>query len=150
MTSVAFVTTEHYKAGPSHVKVTRFNSDVAELFLDTDRCSSVPPQNRRTVSAGPADQTGCEPEGRLIHEREVPDEAWRYGLYRTDDRATDETQIYPPTMPWSNLQKICYESSGTEVPAAMSADPILLLLFVNIFPFRASFSAMKFLHKEFD
>jgi hypothetical protein len=32
----------------------------------------------------------------------------------------------------------------------LKADPILLLLFVNVFPFRAGFSVVKFLQKEFD
>jgi hypothetical protein len=87
---------------------------------------------------------------KVIHERVAPDESWRFGLYRTGDAATNETQIYPSTMQWSDLQDICNEDMATDVPAALRADPILLLLFVNIFPFRASFSAVKFLHKEFD
>ena len=87
---------------------------------------------------------------RLGHERVVPDQAWQFGLYRTGDVATNETRIYPPTVQWSELQSICEEHEAADVPAALKADPVLLLLFVNIFPFRASFSAMRFLHQEFD
>ena len=87
---------------------------------------------------------------RMSNERVVPDQAWQFGLYRTGDAATNETQIYPPTVHWSELQEICKEHAATDVPAALKADAILLLLFVNIFPFRASFNAMRFLHKEFD
>lgn len=87
---------------------------------------------------------------RLGHERVVPDQPWQFCLYRTGDGATNETQIYPPTVQWSELQAIYQEHEAVDVPATLKADPVLLLLFVNIFPFRASFSAMKFLHKEFD
>lgn len=87
---------------------------------------------------------------RVAHERVLPDQAWQFGLYRTGDAATNETQIYPPTVQWSELQQICQEHGAADVPAALKALPVLLLLFVNIFPFRASFSAMRFLHREFD
>jgi hypothetical protein len=87
---------------------------------------------------------------KVVHERVSPDEAWRFGLYRTGDAATNETHIYPSTMQWSDLQAICNKDMATDVPAALRADPILLLLFVNVFPFRASFSSVKFLHKAFD
>ena len=87
---------------------------------------------------------------KIGHERVVPDQAWQFGLYRTGDGATNETQLYPPTVHWSKLQEICREHAASDVPATLKADPVLLLLFVNIFPFRASFSATKFLHKEFD
>ena len=87
---------------------------------------------------------------KIGHERVVPDKAWQFGLYRAGDAATNETQIYPPTAQWSELQEICREHAAADVPDVLKADPVLLLLFVNVFPFRASFSAMKFLHKEFD
>ena len=87
---------------------------------------------------------------RIGHERVVPDQAWQFGLYRTGDAATNQTQIYPPTVQWSELQQICKEQLAADVPAALVADPALLLLFVNVFPFRATFSAMGFLQKEFD
>jgi hypothetical protein len=87
---------------------------------------------------------------RISHERVVPDRAWQFGLYRTGDEAKNETQIYPSAVQWSDLQEICREHAAADVPDALKADPLLLLLFVNIFPFRASFSATKFLHKEFD
>jgi hypothetical protein len=87
---------------------------------------------------------------KIVHERVVPDQAWQFGLYRTGDAATNETQIYPSKVQWSELQEICREHAAADVPDALKADPVLLLLFVNVFPFRASFSAMKFLHKEFD
>jgi hypothetical protein len=76
---------------------------------------------------------------RLRHERVVPDQAWQFGLYRTGDAATNETQIYPPTVQWSELQAICEEHEAADVPAALKADPVLLLLFVNIFRFGRAF-----------
>ena len=87
---------------------------------------------------------------RIGHERVAPDQAWQFGLYRTGDSATNETQMYPSTVQWTELQEICREHAAADIPAALKADPVLLLLFVNIFPFRASFSATKFLHKQFD
>lgn len=87
---------------------------------------------------------------RINHERLVPDQAWRFALYRTGEGATNSTHIYPPTMQWKDLQDLFAEHDGADVPEALKADPILLLLFVTIFPFRASFSAVKFLQKEFD
>jgi hypothetical protein len=86
---------------------------------------------------------------RIDHERVVPDQAWRYGLYRMGEEATNATKIYPPTMQWTELQTIANEHEALDVPAALKADPILLLLFVNAFPFRASFSAVRFLLKKF-
>lgn len=87
---------------------------------------------------------------KVHHERVLPEKAWQFGLYRTGEAATNETIIYEPTMEWSDLQEISREHAALDVPKALKADPILLLLFVNIFPFRASFSAMKFLHQRFD
>jgi hypothetical protein len=87
---------------------------------------------------------------RLGHEGVVTDEPWRLGLYRTGDGATNATQIYPRTMQWTDLQAIANEDAATDFPAAVRGDPILFLLFVNIFPFRGSFSAVRFLHRKFD
>jgi hypothetical protein len=86
---------------------------------------------------------------RINHERVVPDEAWRFALYRTGEGATNTTHIYPSTMQWKDLQELFAEHAGVDIPEALKADPILLLLFVTIFPFRASFSAVKFLHEKF-
>lgn len=87
---------------------------------------------------------------RMNHERVVPDEPWRFALYRTGEGATNATYIYPSTMQWKDLQELFAESDGEDVPKALKADSILLLLFVMIFPFRASFSAVKFLHTQFN
>lgn len=87
---------------------------------------------------------------RISHERVVPDHPWQYGLYRIGDEGSNETFIYKPRMEWTELQAIAAEGSGSDVPAALKGDPILLLLFVNLFPFRASFSAVKFLLGIFD
>lgn len=87
---------------------------------------------------------------KLSHERVVPDQAWQFCLYRTGDAARNETHIYPSKVHWGDLQKICEERSAEDIPVALKADPVLLLLFVNIFPFRASFSTIGFLQKEFD
>ena len=87
---------------------------------------------------------------KVVHERVVPDQAWQFGLFRSGDDATNETQIYPSKMQWNELQEICREHSASDVPDALKADPILMLLFVNVFPFRASFSAVKFLQNKFD
>ncbi|MGQ0834887.1 MAG: hypothetical protein ACT4O5_08210 [Gammaproteobacteria bacterium] len=88
---------------------------------------------------------------RINHERLVPDEPWRYGLFRTGEGATNATKIYPSMMEWTELQKIASEEDvGSDIPQALKGHPFLLLLFVNIFPFRLSFSAVKFLHGEFD
>ena len=87
---------------------------------------------------------------RITHLKAIPDDAWRFGLYRMGDHAADETKIYPRTIQWADLQEMAGEHAGAEIPEALRKDPILLLLFVAIFPFRASFSAVKFLHKNFD
>jgi hypothetical protein len=87
---------------------------------------------------------------RINHERVVPDQAWRYCRYRTGDEAENQTKIYPPTGQWSELREAAKDFSAEDIPRALKADPILLLLFTIVFPFRASFSAVKFLHREFD
>lgn len=86
---------------------------------------------------------------KVNHERVIPDQAWRYCLYRTGDGATNQTKIYPPTGQWDELQKIAGDVSAPDIPDVLKADPFLLLLFTTIFPFRASLSAVKFLQKEF-
>ncbi len=87
---------------------------------------------------------------RINHERLVPNKAWSFALYRTDEDATNITHIYPSTMQWKDLQALFAEQEGADIPKALKADSILLLLFVTIFPFRASFSAVKYLHRKFD
>ena len=87
---------------------------------------------------------------RINHERVVPDEPWRFALFRTGEGATNSSYIYPSTMQWKDLQELSAEHTGADIPETLKVDPMLLLLFVAIFPFRASFSAMKFLHKRFD
>ena len=87
---------------------------------------------------------------RIAHERFIPRHTWDFCLFRADESSTNETEIYPATMEWKQLQAIAAECAGKTIPEALKADPILLLLFVNIFPFRASFDALKFLHKHLD
>jgi hypothetical protein len=36
----------------------------------------------------------------------VPDEAWRFALYRTGEGATNTTHIYPSTMQGKNLHEV--------------------------------------------
>jgi hypothetical protein len=86
----------------------------------------------------------------MTHLKTIPDDSWRYALYRMGDHAMDDMKIYPGKMLWSDLQEIAAEHAGTDVPPQLRKDQFLLLLFVIIFPFRASFSAVKFLHKRFD
>jgi len=86
---------------------------------------------------------------RMTHLKTIPDDAWRFALYRMGERAADDTKIYPRTMQWAELQEIANEHAGVEVPQQLRIDDLLLLLFVNVFPFRASFSALKFLDKKF-
>jgi hypothetical protein len=87
---------------------------------------------------------------RITHERVVPDQAWRYCLYRTGDEATNQSLVVPPTGNWEELRKGVQDHAALDIPEALKNDPILLLLFANIFPFRASYSAIKFLHRKFD
>jgi hypothetical protein len=87
---------------------------------------------------------------RITHLKTIPDDSWRFSLYRMGDQATDDMKIYPRSMLWSDLHEAASEHAGIEVPEHLRSDKLLLLLFVNIFPFRASFSAMKFLQKYFD
>lgn len=87
---------------------------------------------------------------RVAHETVTPDNPWQYGLYRTGDSAVNETRLYPRTYQWADLRSVCEEHAGSGIPEGLRQDPFLLLLFVNIFPFRGSFSTMRFLHKQFD
>jgi len=87
---------------------------------------------------------------KVHNERVTARQQWRYCLYRTGDQATNQTVIYPRTMEWKDLRTIAREHKAADVPEALKDDPVLFLLFVNIFPFRATFSALKSLHKTFD
>lgn len=87
---------------------------------------------------------------RMTHLKTIPDDSWRFALYRMGDQAVDDMKIYPRSMHWSDLQEIAAEHAGTDVPQQLRNDHLLLLLFINIFPFRASFSTLKFLHRHFD
>jgi hypothetical protein len=86
---------------------------------------------------------------RINHERVGPNDPWRYALFRTGEGAVNTTEIYRSRMEWKDLQEIAAEHAGADIPKALRADAALLLLFINVFPFRASFSAVKFLHRKF-
>jgi hypothetical protein len=58
--------------------------------------------------------------------------------------------MVPLTYQWENLQNDARKHSGDGIPVPLKQDALLLLLFVNIFPFRANVEALMFLHKRFD
>ncbi|MEJ1965233.1 MAG: hypothetical protein WDO56_28345 [Gammaproteobacteria bacterium] len=57
---------------------------------------------------------------------------------------------YPSTGQWNEQREAAKDVSAPDIAAVLKKDPAILLLFTNIFPFRASFSAVKFLHRQFD
>ena len=63
---------------------------------------------------------------KLSHERLIPDRPWQFCLYRTGEAATNETQIYPRTFGWEELQDIAREHAAHDVPDVLKADPLLL------------------------
>jgi hypothetical protein len=87
---------------------------------------------------------------RVVHERVVPEHPWRFCLYRTGDGATNQSIIIPSTGQWNEQREAAKDVSAPDIAAMLKKDPVILLLFTNIFPFRASFSAVKFLHRHFD
>lgn len=87
---------------------------------------------------------------KIGHENVSIAPAWEYGLFRAGPSAINNTTYYPSTLEWTVLQEMCKESAGDGIPSPMKADPIMLLLFVNVFPFRANYSAIKYLQKAID
>jgi hypothetical protein len=86
---------------------------------------------------------------RIQNQAFVLDSAWQYGLYRSD-HGGNKTKIYPPTYDWKDLQADAKDDAVAMIPPALKQDPILLLLFVNIFPHRATTEAMMLLHRHYD
>lgn len=87
---------------------------------------------------------------KIVHEWTAPDQPWQFCLFRFGEDGKNESRIYPSTGEWAALRKMAADCSTPEVPAALRADPILLLLFINIFPFRVLSSVVKLLHQVFD
>lgn len=86
---------------------------------------------------------------RLQNQSFVVARPWQYGLFRSE-HGGNKTKIYPPTYDWKDLQAIAKEESADSVPQALRQDPILLLLFVNLFPHRATTEVMMSLHLHYD
>lgn len=78
----------------------------------------------------------------------IPENKWRFYL-RRNKRGTYITQVPQKTMNWSDLRKEARTLHKEELPFLMLKYPHLLLLFVIVYPYRATPSVLKLLDDEF-
>ena len=85
---------------------------------------------------------------RLNHRDFIPGSAWEYCLWRTDSGMEYTVQL-PWTQEWTKVQAEAQSSSCDEVPSALLAQPLLLMLFVILFPYRATPNTIRHLDRCF-
>lgn len=72
------------------------------------------------------------------------EEPWQYCLIRSD-RGVNHIVVPPPTAQWKDLQVASADISTPRVPDALRRDPVLLLLFAIIAPYRATPDVVRYL-----
>lgn len=75
-------------------------------------------------------------------------EPWQFCIIHTEEGLAS-TRIVPPTGAWAALQEAAAAYDTPKVPELLRADPVLLLLFVIMVPYRATPEVIRFLGREF-
>ena len=84
---------------------------------------------------------------RLNHKQFNVESPWQYCLWRTD-AGMEETKQLPLTQEWSAVYAQSLSTVCDEVPAALKAQPLVLMLFVILVPHRATPNVVRFLNRE--
>jgi hypothetical protein len=86
---------------------------------------------------------------RLDFREFVPEYPWQYCLWRSG--GGQELSVQPPlTKEWRALVEEARDVSGQGIPSSLRKEKYLLLLFVLLFPFRGTPSAIRFLDRKFN
>ncbi len=72
------------------------------------------------------------------------EQPWQYCLIRSD-RGVNHSIVPEPTGHWTDLQAIAADITTPKVPNALRGDPVLLLLFAIIAPYRATPDVVRYL-----
>jgi hypothetical protein len=74
----------------------------------------------------------------------VPDEPWRYFIYRNRDGKVLDRMLQPPHR-WPDLRSQASECEGKEVPGLLRQYPIHYLCFICVYPHRANSSGLRWI-----
>ena len=80
----------------------------------------------------------------LLHQSFEVEEPWQFCLIRSE-RGINRSIVPQPTTLWTDLQAVAAEIATPKVPEALRGDPILLLLFTIIAPYRATPDVVRYL-----
>jgi len=86
---------------------------------------------------------------RLLFRHFESDSVWSYCLWRTESgrEITVEPEL---TKDWNELRNEARDVSGKGIPSPLKENKFLLLLFVLLFPYRATPHAVRFLGRQFN
>ncbi|GAW92892.1 hypothetical protein Adeg_1342 [Calderihabitans maritimus] len=73
-------------------------------------------------------------------------EPWQYYLWRTE-YGTNVSEYPPLTKHWEDLRKEAFDCKNTGLPTILREDPILMLLFIMTYPYRATPGVVKWSDK---
>jgi hypothetical protein len=85
---------------------------------------------------------------RLAHRTFDPAEPWQFCLFRASEGNDNEVMVQSRGI-WSELQAQAADCSTQGVPALLTSDPIMLLLFIIAVPQRATPSVVRYLGSRF-
>lgn len=74
-------------------------------------------------------------------------EPWHFFRWR-NEKGINRSRQPKHTQDWSQLRNIANESEGADIPSRIKDNPILLMLFLCVFPHRTSASALRWLDTE--
>lgn len=75
-------------------------------------------------------------------------ELWHYYRWRNEAAGSNATTIPTPTKNWGDLRSEANDVTGGELPPLIKNYPILLLLFLIVYPHRITSSAIRWLDEE--
>lgn len=84
---------------------------------------------------------------KIQYQKFEPDTAADFFRWRTEEGInTDE--MPKPKQKWDDLKSLAFESEGNKVPKSIKDDPILVLIFLCVFPHRVSPSLLRWLDTQ--
>ena len=76
-----------------------------------------------------------------------PQNPWDF--YRWRSKSGKRSDVYPePTQEWADLKALSFESEGVCIPPTIKNDPILVLLFLCVYPHRMNAEIMRWLDTQ--
>lgn len=81
---------------------------------------------------------------RLMFEKFEPDETWEFYKWR-NQKGTHKTIVPKHRQEWKDLKALAFESNGGCIPPSIKNYPILLLLFLCVYPHRMNSEILRWL-----